>query len=204
MSSKDIDIKDLRAAISVEYTEVAANPQKGFHFNTGRKLAGILGYTEMKPEGLIDEVPAGALESFAGTGNPFSVDNIRVGQRVVDIGAGAGFDSFIAARLVGTTGKVIGVEMTEEMLNKAQGLSKEAMMPQLEFLHGYAESLPVADEWADVVISNGVVNLCPDKLAIFKEMFRVLRPGGRIQIADIAVSKPVSDDSKRDIALWTG
>ncbi|KJU84951.1 methyltransferase type 11 [Candidatus Magnetobacterium bavaricum] len=206
----NIDIKDLRCAISREYAEVATNPSKGFHFHTGRKLAELLGYTEMWPDSLpedwpknwMDEIPAGAVESFAGTGNPFSVDDIRPGQRVVDVGSGAGFDSFIAARLVGASGRVVGVEMTPEMLNKAQ--AQNAMMPQLEFLPGNAESLPVADEWADVVISNGVVNLCPDKSAVFKEMFRVLRPGGKIQIGDICVSVPVPESARGDIALWCG
>ncbi|KJU86662.1 methyltransferase type 11 [Candidatus Magnetobacterium bavaricum] len=206
----NIDIKDLRCAINREYAEVATNPLKGFHFHTGHKLAELLGYTEMWPDSLpeswpknwMDEIPAGAVESFAGTGNPFSIDDIRPGQRVVDVGSGAGFDSFIAARLVGPSGRVVGVEMTPEMLHKAQALAKDAMMPQLEFLPGNAESLPVADEWADVVISNGVVNLCPDKQAVFKEMFRVLRPGGKIQIGDISVSVPVPESARGDIALW--
>ncbi|MCG6552984.1 MAG: methyltransferase domain-containing protein [Candidatus Magnetominusculus sp. LBB02] len=198
----DVDVKDLRAAISKEYAEVAANPQKGFHFHTGRKLAALLGYTDMWPESFLNEIPAGALESFAGTGNPFSVEEIRPGQRVVDVGSGSGFDSLVAAKLVGAGGKVIGVEMTEEMLNKAQ--AHGAAAPQLEFRRGYAEALPVDDEWADVVISNGVVNLCPDKSAVFKEMFRVLRPGGRIQIADISVTVPVPEAARRDLALWTG
>nr|ADI87687.1 methyltransferase type 11 [uncultured Nitrospirae bacterium MY2-3C] len=201
---KSISANDLKCAISKEYAEVATNPNKGFHFHTGRKLLGLLGYTDLWPDAWLNELPAGALESFVGTGNPFSIGELRAGEQVVDVGSGAGFDSFIAARLVGPTGKVVGVEMTPDMLNKAKSSAREAIMPQLEFIQGSAESLPLADEWADVIISNGVVNLCPDKLAVFREMFRVLRPGGRLQIGDISASVPISDSAREDIHLWTG
>lgn len=200
----ELNIKQLRCEISKEYAEVAMNPKKGFHFHTGRKLVNLLGYTNIWSDSRIDEIPIEAIESFAGTGNPFSIAEIKPGERVVDIGSGAGFDSFIAAKLVGTTGKVISVDMTPEMLSKAREAAKKAKINQVEFHAGNAESLPVEDEWADVVISNGVVNLCPDKLAVFKEMFRVLKPGGRIQIGDIAITKPIPKSAKSNIALWTG
>jgi SAM-dependent methyltransferase len=196
----NIDVETLRSEISKEYAEVAINPEKGFHFHTGRPLAKILGYDD----NWVDQIPFMAVESFAGTGNPFSLGEIKPGDRVVDVGSGAGFDSLIAARLVDRTGHVIGVDMTPEMLGKARDAAKEAKLSQVEFREGHAESLPVFDAWADVVISNGVVNLCPDKLAVFQEMYRVLKPGGRIQIADILVQKPVPEQAKQNIDLWTG
>ena len=195
-----VDIEVLRSAISAEYRVVAENPEHGFHFHTGRPLAKILGYDEK----LIDCVPESSLSSFAGTGNPFTLGTIKPGDKVVDVGCGAGFDSLIAAQMVSDSGQVISVDMTPEMLGKAQAASKEVGLNNIDFRAGVAEALPVDDNWADVVISNGAVNLCPDKLAIFKEMFRVLKPGGRIQIADILVEKPVPEDAKEDIDLWTG
>lgn len=196
----DVDTEQLRSEVRKEYAEVAENPQQGFHFHTGRKLAGILGYEDA----LLEAVPEEAIESFAGTGNPFSLGPITAGENVVDIGSGAGIDSLIAAGLVGSTGRVIGIDMTDQMLTKARGAAERGGFSQVEFQQGLAESLPVDDGWADVVISNGVVNLCPDKLAVFGEVFRVLKPGGRIQIADILVEKPVPEGAKRDIDLWTG
>ncbi len=200
VSVPKVNIEMLRSAISTEYRDVALNPQKGFHFHTGRPLAKILGYDDE----LIATVPESSLSSFAGTGNPFSLGSIRPGERVVDVGCGAGFDSFIAAHMVGNGGRVIGIDMTPEMLQKAQGASKVAGLSNVEFRKGVAETLPVDNEWADVVISNGVVNLCPDKLAVFREMYRVLKPGGRLQIADILVEKPVPEEAKEEIDLWTG
>jgi arsenite methyltransferase len=196
----DVDVDTLRCEIRDEYAAVAEDPQRGFHFHTGRRLAKILGYSDA----LLEAVPESAIESFAGTGNPFSLGAIRRGARVVDVGSGAGIDSLIAGHLAGPQGHVIGVDMTPEMLKKAAAAAEAAGMRQVEFRDGYAEALPVPDGWADVVISNGVVNLCPDKLAAFGEMYRVLRPGGRIQIGDILVQKPVPDDAKRDINLWKG
>jgi ubiquinone/menaquinone biosynthesis C-methylase UbiE len=144
------------------------------------------------------------VESFAGTGNPFSAGQVQPGERVVDVGSGAGFDSLIAARLVGPEGQVIGVDMTAAMREKARAAALTAGLAQVEFREGFAESLPIPDAWADLVISNGVVNLCPDKLAVFGELHRVLRPGGRLQLGDILVQQEVPQDAKDDIDLWTG
>jgi ubiquinone/menaquinone biosynthesis C-methylase UbiE len=145
-----------------------------------------------------------AVESFAGTGNPFSLGEIEPGQQVVDVGCGAGLDSLIAARMVGPTGQVVGVDMTPAMLTKARQAAKEAGLDNALFRKGYGEALPVADEWADVVISNGVLNLMPDKAAGLQEMARVLQPDGRLQIGDILVQKEVPESAKRNIDLWTG
>jgi SAM-dependent methyltransferase len=195
-----IDQETLRCEIRKEYATVATDPARSFHFNTGRPLARVLDYQDEWLAGIPEEVIA----SFAGTGNPFSLGPVQQGNRVVDVGSGAGFDSLIAARLVGVAGKVIGVDMTPEMLAKARRAAVATQVINVEFREGYAEALPVSNGWADVVISNGVVNLCPDKLAVFKEMFRVLRPGGRIQIGDIIVQKAVPDSAKADVDLWTG
>jgi arsenite methyltransferase len=196
----DVDRDQLRTAIQTEYAEVALHPTKGFHFHTGRHLARLLGYEEAWLVG----IPEGAIESFAGTGNPFSLGELRPGERVVDVGAGAGIDSLIAATMVGPTGHVVGVDMTPEMLGKAQRNALAAGLSNVEFRAGYGEALPVPDDWADVVISNGVLNLMPDKLAGLRELARVLTPGGRLQIGDILVQKAVPESAKRKIDLWTG
>ena len=195
-----LEIGDLRQAISQEYEEVAKNPERGFHFHTGRPLTRILGYQDEWLEG----IPESAIESFAGTGNPFSLGEIQPGERVVDIGCGAGIDSLIAAKKVGPDGKVVGIDMTEAMLVKAREAGEQAGFSQVEFRYGHAENLPVEDDWADVVISNGVINLTPDKAVTLREIARVLKPGGRIQIGDILVQKQVPDSAKRKIELWTG
>jgi ubiquinone/menaquinone biosynthesis C-methylase UbiE len=179
---------------------VAEHPDKGFHFHTGRKLAGITGYTEE----LLACVPEAALACIAGTGNPFAIGALRPGERVVDLGCGAGMESFIAAHQVGPTGAVIGIDMTEAMLAKAEAARAGTDLPQLCFQQGYLEAIPVGNGWADVVISNGVVNLCPDKLCAFREMHRMLKAGGRLQIGDILVHKPVPDSARQKIDLWTG
>lgn len=194
------ELSDLRHAISEEYEAVANEPEKDFHFHTGRPLAHMLGYDDEWLKG----IPESSIESFAGTGNPFSLGEIKPGERVVDVGCGAGIDSLIATKKVGSGGKVIGVDMTDAMLNKARIGSVEAGFKQVEFKKGYAESLPVEDGWADVVISNGVINLTPDKKATFREIARILKPNGRLQIGDILVKKRVSDSAKRKIDLWTG
>jgi SAM-dependent methyltransferase len=196
-----LDVDTLRQAIQEEYAEVAANPQTGFHFHTGRPLARMLEYADEWLEGL----PESCIESFAGTGNPFSLGELRPGERMVDVGCGAGIDSLIAAKKVGSEGRVIGVDMTPSMLEKARRAAKEAgLAGVVEFREGYAEELPIDDGWADVVISNGVLNLMPDKAAALEEMSRVLKPGGRLQIGDILVQKAVPESAKRKIDLWTG
>lgn len=196
----NIDMNALRASIRNEYSTVANEPQRGFHFHTGRKLAGMLGYRDA----WLENIPAGAIESMAGTGNPFDLGELKPGEYVVDCGSGAGTDSLIAAQMVGSSGRVIGVDMTLEMLAKARRNAADAGITNIEFREGYLETLPVQEAWADVVISNGVLNLVPDKETALLEMYRVLKPGGRIQIADIALQKPVPDDAKSDVTLWTG
>ena len=196
----DLDVEALRCEIRKEYAQVASDPGKGFHFHTGRSLTAIVGYDDE----LLEGVPETAIESFAGTGNPFRMGSLAKGDRVVDIGSGAGIDSFVAARQVGSGGRVVGIDMTDEMLDKARAAADEAGVDNVEFRKGYTETLPVDDGWADVVISNGVINLSPDKVAVFEEIFRVVKPGGRLQIADILVEKPVADAAKKNIDLWKG
>jgi ubiquinone/menaquinone biosynthesis C-methylase UbiE len=152
----------------------------------------------------LEHVPEPSIASFAGTGNPFALGPIGRGEHVVDVGSGGGIDSLIAAWMAGPAGRVIGVDMTPEMLEKARASASTARAANVEFREGHAEALPAEDASADVVISNGAVNLCPDKLQVFQEMHRVLRPGGRIQIGDILVQKPVSETAKRNIDLWKG
>ncbi|HKZ70169.1 MAG TPA: methyltransferase domain-containing protein [Anaerolineales bacterium] len=190
----------MRQEIKKEYTNVALNPTKGYHFHTGRRLANILGYDESLYAGL----PEGNIASFAGTGNPFSVGPINSGETVVDIGSGAGFDSLIAAKLVGPAGRVIGMDMTPEMLKKARDGAAQMEAANVEFREGYMESLPLPDGLADVVISNGVLNLSLDKTETLREWFRVLKPGGRLQVGDILVERSVPADALDDISLWTG
>jgi len=196
----DVELENLRSAIRDEYDLVASDPDRGFHFHTGRKLTRIVDYRDSWLEG----IPEVAIESFAGTGNPFSLGELQAGDRVVDVGSGGGIDSLIAARMVGPGGEVVGVDMTEAMLERARRAAEEAGLDNVEFREGYMEELPVEDGWADVVISNGVLNLTPDKPRALEEMGRALRPGGRLQIADILVQKPVSPEAKQKIDLWTG
>ena len=190
----------LREQVRGKYRAVALEPGAGFHFHTGRGLASRLGYEA----GVVDALPDRAVESFAGVGNPFSLRRLAPGEKVVDVGSGAGFDSFVAAGQVGPTGQVVGVNMTAEMLAKSRQTGVALGLAHLEFREGLAEALPVEDAWADVVISNGVINLCADKRAVFAEILRVLRPGGRLQFADIANGRPVPAEALRDIDLWTG
>jgi SAM-dependent methyltransferase len=196
----NLDIGLLRGAIQAEYAEVATTPQKGFHFHTGRPLARMLGYPEAETAALPDAV----IESFAGVANPFVFGPMQPGEVVVELGSGAGFDAVLAAQQVGPSGRVIGVDMTPAMLAKARANAALVGLERLEFREGYLEELPVDDASADVVISNGVINLSPDKPAVFREIARVLQPGGRIQIADIVVQKAVPTEAKENIDLWTG
>ena len=194
-----VDADALREEVKNKYREVAIDPHGDHHFHTGRYLAKHLGYDEM----FVASLPDVAVESFAGVANPFSMRPLVLGERVVDVGSGAGFDSFVAAHQVGATGKVVGVDMTEEMLAKSRSTAKMLGLSNVEFCEGLVERLPINDGWADVVISNGVINLCADKKATFSEIFRVLRPGGRLQFADIANGKPVPEAAIRNIDLWT-
>lgn len=195
-----VDAEELRDQVRDKYRDVALHPDAAHHFHTGRRLAALLDY----PQEVVSDLPDRAVESFAGVANPFSLRSLQPGEQVVDVGSGAGFDSFVAASQVGPDGHVVGVDMTPEMLEKARATAKELALDHVEFREGLAESLPVEDEWADVVISNGVINLCVDKRRVFQELYRVLRPGGSLQFADIANGRPVPVAAMRQIDLWTG
>jgi SAM-dependent methyltransferase len=194
-----VDAAALREEVKSKYREVATDPHAEFHFHTGRYLARHLGYDDE----FVGSLPDVAVESFAGVANPFSLRPLSEGEHVVDIGSGAGFDSFVAAHQVGPTGSVVGIDMTEEMLKKSRATKEKLGLSHIEFRDGLAENLPIEDGWADVVISNGVINLCADKRAVFSEIYRVLRPGGRLQFADIANGRPVPEAAIRNIDLWT-
>jgi arsenite methyltransferase len=195
-----VDPVALREQVRAKYREVTVDPTASFHFHAGRSLADRLGYEAAAAGALPDR----AVESFAGVGNPFALRQLAPGERVVDVGSGGGFDSFIAAGQVGPGGQVVGIDMTPEMLAKSRQTADALGLAHVQFREGLAESLPVPDCWADVVISNGVINLCADKQAVFAEIFRVLRPGGRLQFADIANSHTVPAEARRDIDLWAG
>ena len=195
-----VDPEALRADVREKYREVALHPDGAFHFHTGRPLAALLGY----PVDVVDALPDRAVESFAGVGNPHSLRPPQQGERLVDFGSGGGFDCFVAARAVGNAGRVVGVDMTPEMVAKARATAEELELPNVEFREGLLEAVPVEDGSADVVISNGVINLCADKAAVFAEAYRVLRPGGVLQFADIANGKPLPEAAVCEIDLWTG
>lgn len=196
----DVDITALRAAIREEYEAVACEPKRGYHFHTGRPLAAILEYDEA----WLDGIPEAAIDRLAGTGNPFRLGKLVPGENVVDIGCGGGIDTLIAARMIAPEGRAIGVDMTPAMIERAVANAAEMGASNVEFRQGLGEELPVEDGWADVIISNGVLNLMPNKPAALAEMARVLKPGGRLQVGDILVQKPVSDKAKQRIDLWTG
>lgn len=190
----------LRCEIKREYAEVATNPTKGFHFHTGRPLAQLLGYTDE----MLDGVPESSVSRLAGTGNPFALGPLASGELVIELGCGAGMDTLIASRMVGPKGRVVAIDMTQEMLDEARAAATAAGATNIDFHHGYIEDIPVPDGSADVIISNGVINLAPDKKRVFREMHRVLKDGGRLQIGDIIVQKAVPESAKRNIDLWAG
>jgi arsenite methyltransferase len=195
-----VDAEQLREEVQSKYRGVATTPHAKYHFHTGRVATARLGYDTS----VVDSLPDRAVESFAGVGNPFELRPLEPGERVVDAGSGAGFDSLVAARGVGPNGHVVGVDMTPEMLDKSSATTEILGLQNVEFRKGLVEAMPVEDDWADAIISNGVINLCPDKRAAFGEIRRVLRPGGYLQFADIANGKPVPPEALRDIDLWTG
>jgi SAM-dependent methyltransferase len=196
----DVDVELLKREIKKTYARLSQNPEEQFIFPTGRAWAEDLGY----PVQLLAGVPDSAAESFAGVANPFALGLLHAGERVLDVGSGAGTDSLVAAQMVGPSGRVTGIDMTGQMLAKARASAAAMGATNVEFVEGEAESLPFADESYDVVISNGVVDLLPDKDVVFTEVRRVLAPGGRIQIADVTIQRPVSEEGKRNIDLWTG
>jgi SAM-dependent methyltransferase len=200
VTAANVDRDILRSRVQEKYSEVAVEPEKGFHFHTGRPLARMLGYSDS----WVDSLPPSTVESFAGTGNPFTMGRLRQDETVVDIGCGAGFDTLLAARQVGPTGRVIAVDMTPAMLDKTSLAARQLGLDNVDARLGFAEELPVESGAADVVISNGVINLCPDKVQVMREIHRVLKPGGRFQIGDIVVHKEVPQDAKDDIDLWSG
>jgi arsenite methyltransferase len=194
-----VDVELLKSEIKKTYACVSQQPEADFVFPTGRAWAEDLRYP---PE--LARIPDGAVESFAGVANPWELGRLSPGERVLDLGCGAGTDSLVAAQMVGDGGRVIGIDMTPEMLAKARVAAAELGAANVEFVEGEIEQLPLPDESVDVVISNGVIDLVPDKDAVFAEIQRVLRPGGRIQLADVTIQRPVSEEGKRDIDLWTG
>ena len=195
----DIDVALLKSEIQKTYASVSTEPERDFIFPTGRAWAEDLGY----PEELAN-VPETAVESFAVVANPWKLGRLASGERVLDLGSGAGTDSLIAAQMVGETGRVTGIDMTPEMLANARAAAIEIGATNVEFVEGEAEHLPFDDESFDIVISNGVIDLIPDKDGVFTELHRVLVPGGRLQIADITIRNPVSEEGRRQIDLWTG
>lgn len=196
----DLFLDTLRCEIKREYAEVATNPTKGFHFHTGRTLAQLLGYTDEMLEG----IPESAISRLAGTGNPFALGPLHAGETVIELGCGAGMDTLIASRMVGPNGHVISIDMTPEMLDEARAAATSAGATNIDFHLGYMEEIPAPDASADVIISNGVINLAPDKKKVFLEMHRVLKNDGQLQIGDIIVQKAVPESAKRNIDLWAG
>jgi SAM-dependent methyltransferase len=194
-----IDVGLLKGEIRKTYASVSQEPEKDFVFPTGRAWAEDLGYPEE-----LARVPDEVAESFAGVANPFSLGRLQPGERVLDVGSGAGTDSLVAALMVGPQGTVTGIDMTPEMLEKARAGAAALGVQNVRFVEGEAERLPFSDASFDVVLSNGVIDLIPDKDAVFSELHRVVVPGGRLQIADVTIQQPVSDEGRRNIDLWTG
>ena len=198
--SINISVEELLDAIKREYSNVAIHPEKEYHFHTGRAALDRIGYDQV----LYAFVPEENITSFAGTGNPFSLGPINDGDVVVDVGSGSGFDALIASQMVGPEGRVVGIDMTHEMLSKARSGAKNMGANNIEFREGYADQLPLPANFADVLISNGVLNLSPDKEKTLRDWARVLKPGGRLYIGDILVSERIPQEALDDISLWTG
>ena len=194
-----VDSLALREEVKTKYRAVAVNPHGSYHFHTGRPLARRLGYDEAA----VAALPDSAVEAFAGVGNPFSLGVLKRGERVVDLGSGGGFDCFVASGQVGLEGSVVGIDMTEEMLGRSRATAMAMGLHNVEFRQGVIEDLPIEDGSADVVISNGVINLCADKRRVLGEVMRVLKPDGRLQFADIANGKEIPAGALRNIDLWT-
>ena len=195
----DIDVELLKSEIKKTYASVSEDADRDFIFPTGRAWAEDLGYPAE-----LAAVPEAAVESFAGVANPWELGRLAPGERVLDLGSGAGTDSLIAAQMVGPGGRVTGIDMTPAMLAKARGAAAEMGATNVEFVEAEAERLPFPGASFDVVISNGVIDLIPDKDAVFSELSRVLAPGGRMQLADVTIQNPVSEEGRRNIDLWTG
>jgi arsenite methyltransferase len=195
-----VDVDVLRHEIQKTYTEVSTDQEQDFIFPTGRAWARDLDY----PEPELSRVPEATVASFAGVANPFALGALEAGQTVLDLGCGAGTDLLIAAQMIGPTGRVIGVDMTAAMLARARQSAAEMGLDNVELHESLIEALPVPDASVDVVISNGVIDLVPDKDAVFAEIDRVLRPGGRLQVADVVIHTEVSEDARARIDLWTG
>ncbi len=197
----DLDTRRLRDEVSSLYARVATDPSGSFHFHRGPKYAAErLGYDERE----LGSLPTLATASFAGVGNPLRIDPLKPGETVLDVGCGCGMDLLLAARRVGARGRAIGIDMTPEMLERAGAAAFAAGLSHVELHRGEAQSIPLPSETADAVISNGVLNLTPDKNEAFKEIARVLRPGGRLLLADIVVDSELSEGIRRNIDLWTG
>jgi arsenite methyltransferase len=195
-----VDVDVLREEIRKTYTDVSTHPEDDFIFPTGRAWAQDLDY----PEPELSRVPDGSVASFAGVANHFSLGPVEPGETVLDLGCGAGTDLLVAAQMVGPSGRAIGVDMTPGMLERARASAREMGLDNVELHQSLIESLPLEDASVDVVISNGVIDLVPDKAAVFAEIDRVLRPGGRLQFADVIIHTEVSEDARGRIDLWTG
>ena len=193
-----VDVGELRDKVKVMYRAVAEAPQGEFHFEMGRVLAQRLGY----PADELDGVPPEAIESFAGVGYHLGLAAIAAGERVVDLGSGSGMDAFLAAQQAGAEGEVVGIDMTDEQLTKARRLAERDGYTGVCFEKGYIEETPVIDESVDVLISNGVINLCDDKTAVFREIARMLKPGGRMAISDIVTERQLTEAIVCDVNLW--
>lgn len=198
VKSAAVDQTELRTKVKAMYRKVAQNPKGKFHFEVGKSLAERLGYLSQ----MLKKVPADAIDSFAGVGYHFDLAALKLGEKIVDLGSGSGMDCFVAARRVGSQGRVVGVDMTDPQRTKAERLALNAGFRNVSFLKGYIEEVPAADGGFDVVISNGVINLSPDKERVFRESARLLRPGGRLAISDIITEKPLTQAIVCDINLW--